>query len=260
MEHSGLAAYIDHTLLRAEATSAQVRKLCEEALTHGFASVCVNSRFVRVAADALGDAVGDRRVAVCSVIGFPLGATSTEAKVAEARIAIVDGARELDMVMALGAAKAGEWDAVAADIAAVVEVANAASVASAASASAADAANTANVNAEDAASVVSAANTANANIIVKVIIECCLLSDAEKRAACEAAVRAGAAFVKTSTGFASGGATVEDVRLMREAVGPRIGVKASGGIKTAADAIRMIEAGATRIGTSNGVAIVSALA
>ncbi|MDR0347421.1 MAG: deoxyribose-phosphate aldolase [Coriobacteriales bacterium] len=223
MVYHQLASYIDHTLLKPEATSAQVRQLCAEALEQGFASVCVNSRFVRLAADALSAAAHERPVAVCSVIGFPLGATSTKAKVAEARLAILDGARELDMVMALGAAKAGEWEAVAADIAAVVEVADA----------------------------------AEAEVIVKVIIECCLLTDEEKRAACKAAACARAAFVKTSTGFASGGATVKDVRLMRKTVGPHIGVKASGGIKTTTDALAMIEAGATRIGTSNGLAIIS---
>jgi deoxyribose-phosphate aldolase len=159
-------------------------------------------------------------VAVCAVVGFPLGAMSTGAKVAEARIAVEDGACELDMVIALGAAKAGEWGVVEADIAAVVEAAGAAAC-------------------------------------VKVIIECSLLADAEKVAACEAAVRAGAAFVKTSTGFLGAGATVADVRLLRATVGEGLGVKASGGIRSAADALSMIEAGATRIGTSNGVAIVS---
>jgi deoxyribose-phosphate aldolase len=218
MAYPQLASYIDHTLLKAEATSAQVMRFCEEALEYGFASVCVNSRFVRLAVDALTGSV-----AVCSVIGFPLGAASTQAKVAEANRAVLDDARELDVVMTIGAAKAGKWDEVVDDLAAVVD----------------------------------AAKTADEmGVIVKVIIECCLLTDAEKAAACEAAVRAGADFVKTSTGFLGGGATVEDVRLMRKVVGPNVGVKASGGIKTAADALRMIEAGATRIGTSNGVAIV----
>jgi deoxyribose-phosphate aldolase len=159
-------------------------------------------------------------VAVCAVVGFPLGAMSTGAKVAEARIAVEDGACELDMVIALGAAKAGEWGVVEADIAAVVEAVGAAAC-------------------------------------VKVIIECSLLTDAEKVAACEAAVCAGAAFVKTSTGFLGAGATVADVRLLRATVGEGLGVKASGGIRSAADALSMIEAGATRIGTSNGVAIVN---
>jgi deoxyribose-phosphate aldolase len=218
MAYPQFASYIDHTLLKAEATSAQVIRLCEEALEYGFASVCVNSRFVRLAADALTGSV-----VVCSVIGFPLGAASTRAKVAEANRAVLDGARELDVVMAIGAAKAGKWDEVVDDLAAVVDAARAAD---------------------------------ETGVIVKVIIECCLLTDAEKAAACEAAVRAGADFVKTSTGFLGGGATVEDVRLMRKVVGPNAGVKASGGIKTAADALRMIEAGATRIGTSNGIAIV----
>jgi deoxyribose-phosphate aldolase len=252
-----LASYIDHTLLRPEATSAQVGRLCAEARKYGFASVCVNSRFVRLAADVLAanappaaalpvdaptatvpstdtplatappadTSAGTTTafpVAVCSVIGFPLGAVSTQAKVAEARFAVLEGACELDMVIAIGAAKAWEWGEVADDIAAVVE----------------------------------AAKAVEASVLVKAIIECFLLTDEQKRTACEAAVSAGADFVKTSTGFLGGGATVEDVRLMRQAVGPNVGVKASGGIKTAADAIRMIEAGATRIGTSNSVAII----
>jgi deoxyribose-phosphate aldolase len=229
MAYPQLASYIDHTLLKADATPAQVTRLCEEALEYGFASVCVNSRFVRLAADVLAGST-----AVCSVIGFPLGAASTQAKVAEANRAVLDGARELDVVMAIGSAKAGKWDEVVDDLAAVVDAAKA----------------------TGAAHTVCAETADEAGVIVKVIIECCLLSDAEKAAACEAAVRADADFVKTSTGFLGGGATVEDVRLMRKVVGPNVGVKASGGIKTAADALRMIEAGATRIGTSNGVAIV----
>jgi deoxyribose-phosphate aldolase len=222
MMESSLASYIDHTLLKPAATSVHIEQLCAEAREYGFASVCVNSRFVRLAVDVLADAADGYPVAVCSVIGFPLGAASTQAKAAEARFAVLEGARELDMVMAIGAAKAEEWDEVTDDIAAVVE----------------------------------AAKTAEAGTLVKVIIECFLLTDAQKRAACEAAVSAGADFVKTSTGFLSEGATVGDVRLMREVVGPDVGVKASGGIRTAADAIRMIEAGATRIGTSNGIAII----
>jgi deoxyribose-phosphate aldolase len=218
MVYPQLASYIDHTLLKAEATSMQVMRLCEEALEYGFASVCVNSRFVRLAADVLAGST-----AVCSVIGFPLGAASTQTKTAEANRAVLDGARELDVVMAIGAAKAGKWDEVVDDLAAVVDVAN---------------------------------TVDERGVIVKVIIECCLLTDTEKVAACEAAVRAGADFVKTSTGFLGGGATAEDVQLMRRVVGPNMGVKASGGIKTAMDALCMIEAGATRIGTSNGVAIV----
>jgi deoxyribose-phosphate aldolase len=277
-----LASSIDHTLLKAEATPAQVRRLCEEALEYGFASVCVNPRFVRLAAGvlggasagapgrasagvlsgsragALGSATASGSVAVCSVIGFPLGATSTEAKVAEARVALLDGARELDMVMAIGAAKAGEWDVVTADIAAVVEAARAFETSETSRASGADAASAIGSSASTNANGIAtgSSNTAKPGTLVKVIIECCLLTDAEKRAACEAAVRGGAAFVKTSTGFSTGGATVEDVRLMRQTVGTTVGVKASGGIKTAEDALRMIEAGATRIGTSNGVAIV----
>jgi deoxyribose-phosphate aldolase len=219
---SSLASYIDHTLLKPETTLARVGRLCAEAREYGFASVCVNSRFVRLAVDAADAAADERPVAVCSVIGFPLGAASTQAKAAEARFAVLDGARELDMVMAIGAAKAEEWGEVTDDIAAVVE----------------------------------AARAVEEDTLVKVIIECSLLTDAQKRAACEAAVSAGADFVKTSTGFLGAGATVGDVRLMRQIVGPDVGVKASGGIRTAADAICMIEAGATRIGTSNGIAIV----
>jgi deoxyribose-phosphate aldolase len=257
MAHPPLASYIDHTLLKAEATSAQVERLCAEALEHGFASVCVNSRFVRLVADALGAGP----VAVCSVIGFPLGAMGTCAKEAEARCAVLDGARELDMVISLGAAKAGEWDEVSRDVAAVVRVAAEAwaevggAPVGEAGAGGAEAPTPARVVAGGA--VTSGAPTpARPGVLVKAIIECCLLDDAEKRAACEAAVHAGAAFVKTSTGFLGGGATVADVRLMRQVVGERAGVKASGGIRTATDALRMVEAGATRIGTSNGVAIV----
>jgi deoxyribose-phosphate aldolase len=162
-------------------------------------------------------------VAVCSVVGFPLGAMSSRAKAAEARLAVDNGASELDMVIALGAAKSGEWQAVEDDIAAVVEAAGAAA-------------------------------------LVKVIIECCLLTDPEKVAACQAAVRAGAAFVKTSTGFSTGGATVDDLSLMRRTVGEGIGVKASGGIKTIKDMLTMYRAGANRFGTSSGASIAEGIA
>jgi deoxyribose-phosphate aldolase len=223
MKYPQLAPYIDHTLLKAEATPTQIRGLCEEARVYGFASVCVNPRFVRLAVDALSGS----SIVVCSVIGFPLGAAHTRVKAMEAQLAVSEGARELDMVMAIGAAKAGEWSEVTADIVAVREA----------------------VRETD--------KTAGKNVLIKVIIECLLLTDAEKYAACRAAVSAGADFVKTSTGFIGGGATAEDVRLMRQIVGPDVGVKASGGIKTAEDATRMIEAGATRIGTSNSVAIIT---
>jgi deoxyribose-phosphate aldolase len=210
-----LVSYIDHTLLRADATPADIERLCGEAIECGFHSVCVNPVYVQLAASKLVQT----EVKTCSVIGFPLGASSTQAKVAEAAQAIRDGAQELDMVIAIGLAKAGEWSAVERDIAAVVEA-------------------------------------ARDKALVKVIIECCLLSDEEKVAACEAAVHAGADFVKTSTGFSTGGATTGDVKLMRQTVGENLGVKASGGIKTREDALRIIEAGASRLGTSNGIAII----
>jgi deoxyribose-phosphate aldolase len=210
-----LAATIDHTLLRPEATAAQIATLCSEALQFGFASVCVNPTFVRLCAQQLAGS----SVAVCTVIGFPLGATSTSTKVAEAAQAIADGAQELDMVVAIGYLKAGDWHTVAHDIAAVVQVAHA------------------------------------AHVLVKVIIETALLSEAEKVAACLIAARAGADFVKTSTGFLGGGATVADIALMRQVVGPALGVKASGGVRRLTDAHAMLSAGATRIGSSAGVAI-----
>jgi deoxyribose-phosphate aldolase len=213
-----LASYIDHTLLRADAAPADIERLCAEAIEYGFHSVCVNPLYVQLAASKLVQT----KAKTCSVIGFPLGASSTQAKVAEAVQAIRNGAQELDMVIAIGLAKAGEWGLVESDIAAVVEA-------------------------------------ARDKALVKIIIECCLLSDEEKVAACEASMRAGADFVKTSTGFSTGGATTGDVKLMRQTVGENLGVKASGGIKTREDALRMIEAGASRLGTSNGIAIVQGL-
>jgi deoxyribose-phosphate aldolase len=215
----GLANFIDHTLLRADATPAEIERLCEEAVEYGFHSVCVNPLYVKLAADALAA----ETVSVCSVIGFPLGATGTAAKVDETCRAVADGAREIDMVISLGLAKAGEWDSVKEDIVAVIEA-------------------------------------AGGDTLVKVIIECCLLTDKEKTAACTAAMRAGADFVKTSTGFSTGGATVADVKLMRWVVGENLGVKAAGGIKTYADAALLIEAGASRLGTSNGIAIMAGFA
>lgn len=212
-----LARTIDHTLLKATATREQVRTLCAEARQHGFASVCVNPCWVSLCA---GELAGGE-VLVCTVIGFPLGANTSEIKAAEARLAVSQGAGEVDMVLNLGAAKAGDWKRVEEDILAVVQ----------------------------------AAGTAR----VKVILETCYLTDAEKRQACAAAQRAGAHFVKTSTGFVSGGATLEDVRLMREAVGAGMRVKASGGVRTGQDALRLLEAGADRIGASSGVAIVNEL-
>ena len=211
-----LAAAIDHTLLKADATEAQVRALCREAQQYGFAAVCVNPCHIPIVARTLQGAPG---VKACSVVGFPLGANRSPVKTAETRQAVADGAQEIDMVMAVGALKEGRLDVVEEDIRGVVEAAGKA--------------------------------------LVKVIIETCCLTDAEKTAACQSAVRAGARFVKTSTGFGSGGATAADVRLMRSVVDKEIGVKASGGIRTLEQAMQMLEAGATRLGTSSGVAIIA---
>ena len=210
-----LNKYIDHTILKANATRGQVKKLCDEAAEHGFASVCVNSCWVPLCAERL---VGTG-VSVCTVIGFPLGAMSTAGKAAEAAAAVADGADELDMVINVGWLVAGEDDLVRDDIAAVVAAAK--------------------------------------GRCVKVIIETCLLDDGQKARACELSAEAGATFVKTSTGFSTGGATVHDVALMAKTVAGRCEVKASGGIHTAAEAQAMIDAGAERIGTSSGIAIVS---
>lgn len=212
-----LNEYIDHTILKANATRAQVEKLCDEAAEHEFASVCVNSCWVPLCAERLAGT----GVNVCTVIGFPLGAMSTAGKAAEAGAAVADGADELDMVINVGWLVAGEDDLVRDDIAAVVAAAK--------------------------------------GRCVKVIIETCLLTDEQKVRACELSVEAGATFVKTSTGFSTGGATVHDVALMAKTVAGRCKVKASGGIHTAAEAQAMIDAGANRIGTSSGIAIVSGL-
>lgn len=211
-----LAKYIDHTLLKPQATSAQIVKLCEEAKEFGFASVCVNSCYAALAAKELDGT----DVAVCCVVGFPLGACTSDAKAFEADNAAANGAQEIDMVINVGAAKEGNWAYVEDDIAHVV-------------------------------------GTIDGRAKLKVIIETCLLTDEEKVKACECAVRAGADFVKTSTGFSTGGATAADVALMRKTVGPDIGVKAAGGVRTYADAVAMIEAGATRLGASAGIAIVA---
>jgi deoxyribose-phosphate aldolase len=210
-----LAAYIDHTLLKPEATPDAIRTLCEEARFHGFKSVCVNSGYVSLAASLLDETP----VLVCSVVGFPLGAMASTSKAGEARGAIADGAREIDMVVPVGLVKAGEWESVAADIAAVY--------------------------------------AACGDVPLKVIFETCLLDDREKQALCRICRDIGVAFVKTSTGFGSGGATLSDVRLMRASVGESIGVKASGGVRDRETALAMIEAGATRLGTSSGIAIVT---
>lgn len=209
------AALIDHTLLKPEASESDIRKLCEEAARFGFASVCVNPSWVKTAAKFLKGS----GVPVCTVIGFPLGATLPDVKAYEARRAIFNGAREVDMVINIGALKTGDDCAVEDDIKAVVEAAH------------------------------------ENHILCKVIIETALLSDEEKVRACLAAKNAGADFVKTSTGFAKGGATAHDVALMRHTVGKALGVKASGGVKGIDDARAMFEAGATRIGASVGVKI-----
>ncbi|MFC4801965.1 deoxyribose-phosphate aldolase [Neobacillus sp. GCM10023253] len=210
-----IARLIDHTLLKPEATKEQIVKLAEEAKEYSFASVCVNPAWVKTAAEILKDSPD---VKVCTVIGFPLGATTSETKAFETKNAIENGADEIDMVINIGALKAQQDDLVESDIRSVVEA-------------------------------------AKGKALVKVIIETSLLTDEEKKRACELSVKAGADFVKTSTGFSTGGATVEDIRLMRETVGPDIGVKASGGVRSREDALAMVEAGATRIGASSGVAI-----
>jgi deoxyribose-phosphate aldolase len=212
-----LAHYIDHTLLGPEATADDIDRLCAEAEQFKFASVCINPTWVRRAANNLRGT----GVPVCTVIGFPLGATTTEVKATEARKALRDGAREIDMVINVGALKSGDHDLVYNDIAKVVEAAH------------------------------------EVGALCKVILETALLTDEEKVIASALAKRARADFVKTSTGFGPGGATVYDVALMRETVGPEMGVKASGGVRTAHDAEDMIAAGATRIGASAGVQIVS---
>ena len=219
-----LAKTIDHTLLKAIATEQSVRELCAEARKYGFASVCVNPIWVELCAKELAGSP----VLVCTVVGFPLGANAPETKAAEARLAVSQGAREIDMVINLGAAKSGDWRAVEEDIRGVVKAC-------------------------------SAAPSGTGEALVKVIIETCYLSDPEKVKACEAAARAGARFVKTSTGFGTGGASVEDLRLMRKAVGDKLQVKASGGIRSYHDAILMLDAGADRLGASSSIAIVSEL-
>ena len=209
------ASLVDHTLLKPEATDEDIRKLCREAADYHFASVCVNPTWVRAASCNLRGT----GIPVCTVIGFPLGATLADVKAYEARRAIFDGAREVDMVINVGALKSGDDCLVEHDIRSVVEVAH------------------------------------EYDAICKVIIETALLTDDEKVRACLAAKKAGADFVKTSTGFAKGGATVADVALMRRTVGSELGVKASGGVKGLDDARKMVEAGATRIGASVGVKI-----
>jgi deoxyribose-phosphate aldolase len=211
-----LAKMIDHTLLKPEATQQEISQLCFEARKYEFASVCVNPTWVELCAQLLKGSP----VKVCTVIGFPLGATSSETKAFEAENAIRHGATEIDMVINIGALKARDLDTVAKDIRGVVNAAH------------------------------------PRGAIVKVIIETVLLNDEEKTLACLLSKEAGADFVKTSTGFAGGGATVHDIELMRKTVGPQMGVKASGGVRTFEDAASMIKAGATRIGASAGVKII----
>jgi len=211
---SGLAKMIDHTLLKPDATKNEIERFCKEAETYHFFSVCVHPVWVQTASDLLRGS----DVNVCTVIGFPHGATTTEVKVFETKQALENGADEIDMVMNIGALKGGDVQAVERDITSVVNVCQ--------------------------------------GHVVKVIIETSLLTEKEIIQACELAVKAGADFVKTSTGFSNGGATVEDIRLMRKTVGPNMGIKASGGIRNRKTAEALIKAGATRIGASAGVAIV----
>ena len=216
LSSANIASYIDHTILAADATRADIERICAEAVKYHFKSVCVNPIWVSTVTEALAGS----GVLTCSVIGFPFGATTTASKVFEARGAIADGAKEIDMVINIAAAKAGDETGLIADISAIADAVH------------------------------------EGGAILKVIIETSLLTDEEKVLACRASVAAGADFVKTSTGFAGGGATLEDVALMRATVGPDLGVKASGGVRSLETARAMIAAGATRLGSSSGVAIV----
>ena len=209
--------YIDHTLLKADASIAAIKKLCAEAKEYDFASVCVNPGFVKLCAEELKGT----DVKVCTVVGFPLGATSTESKVFETKQAVKDGATEIDMVINISRLKDGDDEYVLEEIRKI--------------------------------------RKACKGNVLKVIIETCLLTDEEKIRVCKLAKKAKATFVKTSTGFSTGGATVHDVKLMRKAVGKKMGVKASGGVRTAEDFLAMIKAGATRVGASAGIAIMSEL-
>ncbi len=216
LEPAALAKYIDHTLLKPEASAEDIHKVCDEAKKYHFASVCVNPSYIKQVAEELHGS----GVTPCCVIGFPFGTQPPETKKNETLDAIINGAREVDMVINVGAVKNKDWLEVKRDISAVVEA-------------------------------------ANTKAKVKVIIETALLTDEEKVKVCTIAKLAGADFVKTSTGYSKGGATVEDVALMRATVGPDMGVKASGGIRTYEDAVKMIRAGASRLGCSAGVAIVT---
>lgn len=216
MNNKELANIIDHTLLKADATNEEIVKLCAEAKEYNFASVCVNPSMVKLASEELKDCDVD----VCTVIGFPLGATTSEVKAFETKNTIENGATEVDMVINIGKLKDRDLEYVKNDIQAVVDA-------------------------------------AKGKALVKVIIETCYLTDEEKKIACELAVKAGTDYVKTSTGFGTGGSTPADIKLMRETVGENIGVKASGGVRCEEDAVKVIDAGATRIGASASIAIVS---
>ncbi|SHK33525.1 deoxyribose-phosphate aldolase [Tepidibacter formicigenes] len=210
-----LAKYIDHTVLKAQTTEADVKKICSEAKEYGFFSVCINPAYIEFAKEELKGS----DVKVCTVIGFPLGANTSEVKAFETKDAIQKGADEVDMVINIGALKDKKYDYVEKDIKAVVDA-------------------------------------ADKKALVKVIIETCYLTDEEKKIACELSKKAGADYVKTSTGFGTGGATPQDIKLMRETVGEDVGVKASGGVRTTEDAKAVIENGASRIGASSSIAIV----
>lgn len=212
---SAVASLIDHTLLKPEATKVEIQRLCDEARANNFASVCVNPCWVNTAAQRLEGS----DVRVCTVVGFPLGANDARAKLAEAGFALAQGAEELDMVQNVGALRSGDFHLVHKDIADLADIAH------------------------------------SSGAILKVILETCLLTDAEKVTACQLAAQAKADFVKTSTGFSKSGATVADVKLMRHTVGEAIGVKASGGVRTLAALREMVLAGANRIGTSSGISI-----
>lgn len=214
MKKEELAKFIDHTILKPEARKEQVESICKEAAQYGFASVCINPSYVSLASDMLKGS----SVKVCTVIGFPLGATTSAVKSFETVDAINNGAHEVDMVINIGKLKDKDYDYVKSDIKAVVDA-------------------------------------AKGKALTKVIIETCLLTDEEKVMACKLAKEAGADFVKTSTGFSTGGATPEDIKLMRDTVGSEMGVKASGGVRNYKDAIAVVEAGASRIGASASIAI-----
>ena len=213
-EKKNIAGTIDHTLLKAVATTKEIEEYCRQAVEHNFAAVCVNPCYVKLAVEKLKGT----EVKVCTVVGFPLGANTPEVKAYEAAQAVAEGAEEVDMVINIGALKEGKLSYIEEEIRRVVQAAQGA--------------------------------------LVKVIIETCYLSYEEKVSACQAAQRAGAHFVKTSTGFGPAGATVEDVALLKKTVGSKMGVKASGGIKNIQDAEKMLAAGADRIGTSSGIALV----